>query len=85
MCVPLFGTLWAPSDTPCSDEDSGAEDSGGSYNNLTGKQLQAESVATVRTILDLILESVMMTLAQSLMAIHPHQLSEKAIMQRVVP
>lgn len=30
-----------PSDTTCSDEDSGDEDSGGSYNNLTGKQLQA--------------------------------------------
>jgi DNA excision repair protein ERCC-6 len=39
-----------PSDATCSDEDSGDEDSGGSYNNLTGKQLQAESVATVRTI-----------------------------------
>ena len=34
------------SDTTCS----GDEESGGSYKNLTGKQLQAESIATVRTV-----------------------------------
>jgi len=39
-----------PDDGTCSDEDSGDEDIGGNYNNLSRKQLEAEAVATVRTI-----------------------------------
>lgn len=36
-----------PNDVSCSDEDSGDDDSGGSYNNLSGQQLQADAVLTV--------------------------------------
>jgi DNA excision repair protein ERCC-6 len=37
-----------PTDPTCSDEDSGDEDTGGSYNNLTSKQLLAEADVSVR-------------------------------------
>ena len=39
-----------PTDPACSDEDSGDEDTGGDYNNLSSKQLDSEAVATVRTL-----------------------------------
>ena len=39
-----------PTDPACSDEDSGDEDTGGDYNNLSSKQLESEAVATVRTL-----------------------------------
>jgi len=39
-----------PTDPTCSDEDSGDEDAGGDYNNLSYKQLQSEAVATVWTL-----------------------------------
>ena len=39
-----------PADPSCSDEDSGDEDTGGNYNNLSSKQLESEAVATVRTL-----------------------------------
>ena len=38
-----------PADPCCSDGDSGDEDNGGTYNNLSGRQLDADAVATVRT------------------------------------
>jgi len=37
-------------DPACSDEDSGDEDTGGDYNNLSCKQLESDAVATARTL-----------------------------------
>jgi DNA excision repair protein ERCC-6 len=39
-----------PDDPNCSDEDSGEENGNGDYNNLSSKQLQADAVASVKTV-----------------------------------